>query len=318
MVPYAEVVASVMIPGGFGRLERDLFVDMRHDPVALIELVRQLLAGCTTEGRGGWLIPPLCGWLELRHLQDVETLAREHLEGHPGCHLAEDIVAHVSLRAPRSDTPPVLHVAFPEALIEQWTSTYPYRTEQPTWLARADAPATATIGGAAIDPCPRCGGPPECLLTLRAEHSDAIAARPEVQFAWCLRCSPFADVTFARIGSSGQGELLAPEVPEVLADLLSEVPPRPPVDLMEVGLIDLGPEWRQQDWGRANHVENLCRVGGQPTWIQYEDTPRCVDCGTATVFVAQIPVEDFSYGEGIAYLHWCDTCAIAAVIHQQT
>ena len=91
-----------------------------------------------------------------------------------------------------------------------------------------------------------------------------------------------------------------------------------PFPRTEVGLVDLGREWRVQDWGWSNNVENLHRIGGEPTWIQSEEVPPCGRCDDEMAFVGQIAVSDLTDGEGIAYMHWCDKCAMTAVVHQQT
>lgn len=111
------------------------------------------------------------------------------------------------------------------------------------------------------------------------------------------------------------GQLIRPET-MIEIDATYDAPE--PFPRTEVGLVDLGAEWRIQDWGWSNNVENLHRVGGRPTWIQHEDIPACVQCQHPMVFVAQIAVEDLWNAEGIVYLHWCDDCAVTAAVYQQT
>lgn len=43
----------------------------------------------------------------------------------------------------------------------------------------------------------------------------------------------------------------------------------------------------------------------------------CCECGRTMAAVGQIAVEEWM-DEGIAYLLWCDACAIGGVVYQQT
>ena len=83
--------------------------------------------------------------------------------------------------------------------------------------------------------------------------------------------------------------------------------------------------WQHQDWGYASDRENLSRLGGEPTWIQYPDYPRCPACGHRLHFLAQLDSLNFAGGRewlwgggGIAYIMWCDPCRISAVFWQCT
>jgi hypothetical protein len=93
-----------------------------------------------------------------------------------------------------------------------------------------------------------------------------------------------------------------------------------------VGLVATPARWRLQDWGAANSRENLHRLGGEPTWIQNSDYPRCPSCGSTMAALLQLdsglPTEDggqLLWGSGgIAYVSWCDNCAISGVQWQCT
>ena len=63
-----------------------------------------------------------------------------------------------------------------------------------------------------------------------------------------------------------------------------------------------------QDLGRRS------KLGGQPTWIQNEDTPNCEDCGEPMTFVAQLDsighrqpeAQGYMFGDvGLIYVFFC-------------
>jgi hypothetical protein len=146
-----------------------------------------------------------------------------------------------------------------------------------------------------------------------------IASRERVEFAWCAGCSPFTRATYIRHGQDG-----APV--EVSLDFVIEPADQYPAGELEswfipetsVELVTLGQRWRRQDWALSNDRQNLHRVGGEPTWIQNPGYPACPGCATTMNSAGQIAVADLWHGEGICYLHWCDTCALSAVVYQQT
>ena len=88
---------------------------------------------------------------------------------------------------------------------------------------------------------------------------------------------------------------------------------------------------------RLEYPDNLGRrtkFGGEPEWIQGDETPICPECETALVFVAQIdsvehdapgnPLrrdaltdQDYMFGDvGMIYVFFCYDCCQPAAIHQ--
>lgn len=190
-----------------------------------------------------------------------------------------------------------------------------WRTGQPTWPALAAGQPEAAVGGRADEPCPSCGGAVERLLRLGSVPPALALGVAALEFLWCGVCSPFVvEATFSRHDAVGKATLL----PLELAIDPGSVGASEPFPKTEVGLVDLGPEWHRQDWMWSNDVENLSRLGGEPTWIQAAAVPACCRCVATARFVGQIAVADLADAEGLTYLFWCDACAISAVVYQQT
>lgn len=84
-----------------------------------------------------------------------------------------------------------------------------------------------------------------------------------------------------------------------------------------VSLADLGSRWRWQDWGASNGRENLNRLGGHPSWVQYADYPKCPLCAHTMSFLLQLD-SDFINADGLGYVFWCDDCKVSCLRDQQT
>jgi len=63
---------------------------------------------------------------------------------------------------------------------------------------------------------------------------------------------------------------------------------------------------------------SLSQVGGQPSWEQDAEYPRCPSCHQTMVFIAQLSNEDYESGEGIYYAFVCRNCQVSATHYQQT
>ncbi len=60
------------------------------------------------------------------------------------------------------------------------------------------------------------------------------------------------------------------------------------------------------------------RLGGLPEWVQYPEYPVCPECGKSMRFIGQIDADEHGGWEGLIYACICDTCRLAATVHQQT
>jgi hypothetical protein len=215
---------------------------------------------------------------------------------------------------------PPWHLGFPPAILDQWAARAPWRVRHPTWPAATQAGISAITSGFIDFPCPRCRNPLHRLLSLPTIPPGApVASRQRLEFVWCAGCSPYTRATYIRHDHDGTpaGVTLdfvsTPPESSSSTELESWLIPQ-----TDVTLVALRRRWSRQDWALSNDRQNLHRVGGEPTWIQSPGYPACPGCATTMSSVGQIAVADLWNGEGICYLHWCDTCALSAIVYQQT
>jgi hypothetical protein len=157
--------------------------------------------------------------------------------------------------------------------------------------------------------CQRCGTPARLLLALDIAALDLgheIRGASHIPMITC-ECS---DLVQARV-LNDRIELLGDHW-QVTAD--------EPVMANEQSL-HLVPHRNQ--WGMDYSVPHaMHQVGGFPAWVQDPEYPTCAGCGKVMSFVAQVDSSDNMghcfWGEGMCYVFWCDDCAIAATLYQQT
>jgi hypothetical protein len=61
----------------------------------------------------------------------------------------------------------------------------------------------------------------------------------------------------------------------------------------------------------VDEVNGYLQVGGEPMWIQYDETPTCDDCGDLMTFIGAFPTTSFrmSIGDmGRIYVFYCFKC----------
>ncbi|WP_297942661.1 hypothetical protein [uncultured Campylobacter sp.] len=100
-----------------------------------------------------------------------------------------------------------------------------------------------------------------------------------------------------------------------------------PIKECEVVLAPTPARWAAQDWGMSNSRQNLARIGGEPSWIQGAQVPRCPICGEKMEFLMQLDSElpsceqggEVYFGSGgILYVFWCERTRVSAFFMQCT
>ena len=216
------------------------------------------------------------------------------------------------------------HLALPEALIADRLTgaAHLHPDRHPTWRGLGAPVAHGRLGGRADGECGSCGGRLHRLLLLPAVPPGLGVSLAALEIATCLSCLGWEQPElFYHHDTAGRPDPLQ----QATYRIEPEFPAEPLLD-GEVGLVPTPDRWRLQNWGAANGRENLHRLGGEPTWIQGPDYPRCPACRSAMTALLQLdsdlPTADggeWLWGSGgIGYVSWCDTCAISCVQWQCT
>lgn len=210
------------------------------------------------------------------------------------------------------------HIVFPEGFItpSQWSGVRG-TLQHPTWRPDGRRLGAGRFGGAVEVPCAVCGSPLHRLLAL--DRPPPGWPGPS-QVVTCMSCLGWSVpvLFFSHDGDAVRptGPEVPPQPPELTADPLPEAP---------IEFAESLPRWRLQGWAMANDRENLHRLGGEPTWIQSPDFPRCPQCARTMLFVLQLDSLDIDGGPewlwgsgGILYVFWCGECSVTATFWQCT
>lgn len=79
---------------------------------------------------------------------------------------------------------------------------------------------------------------------------------------------------------------------------------------------------------KLNDYGKRSKFGGNPTWIQNDETPKCPSCKDRMDFIAQIDSIDYTgsaitsgeymFGDvGIIYLFFCFNCGVSKSVFQE-
>jgi hypothetical protein len=224
----------------------------------------------------------------------------------------------------RSETEPLYtdlgtHLIFDPGFLPADRPAWQSYTFHPTW--RLDAGAERyRIGGSAGTGCRSCGEQLCHLLTLPRERVfPGTVGVAMIALNLCLSCVDERGPQLYRHGTDGQGCSIGRE---------GEPPDRTWSPILEatVRLADTPARWRWQDWGAANHRENLHRLGGYPAWVQEPEFPACPDCKRSMSFLLQLdsdlPGEGGGFhlwgSGGACYGYRCERCLTTAFTLQCT
>lgn len=181
----------------------------------------------------------------------------------------------------------------------------------------------APSGGHGETLCPICGGRIYRLFTLDpVPEGLPITGVPRLTLSVCLTCLGWEEAElFYRHDEQGEPHPCPTE-----AEPHEPQFPTPPLLETSVKLMPAPARWLTQDWALSNGRENLCRVGGMPSWIQDAQYASCPECHETMVFIAQLdsnlPLadgEEWLWGSGgIGYIFWCDHCKVSGHLWQCT
>lgn len=203
------------------------------------------------------------------------------------------------------------HVTFPAGYLPVYAS---WGHEHPTYHLDADDAVPARLGGTGTATCGVCGRQVHHLLTLDPVPAGlGVTSVPTLVLETCLHCIWDNGDLWWKHDSAGRP---APHQRQGGEDCSTA---RVPLRETTVRLVPTPMRWYWQD---ARHEqENLTRVGGYPSWIQSADFPSCPDCGKTMPFLFQLdsglPGDgDESFGDGILFTYWCNTCRVSISVPQ--
>lgn len=220
----------------------------------------------------------------------------------------------------------VLHLTFPPEIVKSAR----LRDTSPSWSGFAPDRPAFRFGGRGQAPCGRCGQPIDHLVTFDPIPAAAGISGDRITLCVCLSC------VYEQNGENGcrtreQGAFFRHDgAGRPTAMDVEEEPERPtypsaPFVETKVQLVDHGPRYRIQPWGRGPGG-NLFRVGGDPSWVQGAAYQKCPSCARTMTFAMQLdsglPTTDgkrYDWANGgMAYVSWCDACRISHIQLQYT
>jgi hypothetical protein len=178
--------------------------------------------------------------------------------------------------------------------------------------ADEDSPAMRTGGlpllpvGAEWPMCAECGTPQQFLAHLPLHDGPTLAV---------FMCADNPGMCDAWSASGGANAVLV-----AAGDLVPLAAPAGETRLGEVSavrVVDFDGEY----WDALANREVLGQIGGEPEWIQDEETPNCPSCEKEMDFVVQLEEGHdhrtaMNFGSGSAYVFACRPCERGAFLFQ--
>jgi len=213
----------------------------------------------------------------------------------------------------------VLHLAFPLDRQDQLPTAARsalsrlHSLTHPTWAPLERGTGRYRFGGQGTTSCEQCRDTLDHLLTLSPiPRNLGVEDLPQLELAACLSCLAEEGTLAYRHDGNGQPHDLPHPNPHVVDK--ADVRPLPETT---VSLADLGTRWRWQAVGESNGRENLNRLGGHPSWVQYAEYYPCPTCNRTMRFLLQLDVDELN-SDGLGYVLWCNHCKVSRFLTQQT
>jgi hypothetical protein len=159
--------------------------------------------------------------------------------------------------------------------------------------------------------CATCEGPMQFLAQLHLEDDVLAVFMCQNEPGLCDEWDPAAGGNQAFVLPANGVAATPPPNGETR---LGEVSGIALVDVEGVGYDDA-----RENWGERRAV--LGQFGGEPSWLQADETPGCPGCGEPMKFVAQLEEGHdhrtaANFGGGCAYAFRCEPCRNAAFLWQ--
>lgn len=177
------------------------------------------------------------------------------------------------------------------------------------------------FGGLTDGACAYCGEELHHFITLDPTPDNLdVTGLNRLELASCLSCLGWgAPQFFYKHDPTGHPHQIGYDGPHMEPEF-----PAVPFNPTLVQVAQISRRWQWQNDAGSNGRENLNRIGGAPSWIQYAEFPHCPECGQSMKFLLQITSElptvngrEWNWGDGgICYGFWCDPCKISGFLWQ--
>jgi hypothetical protein len=158
---------------------------------------------------------------------------------------------------------PALHLIFEDGAKSQSESERATRHRHPTWHLQQSGP-TVRFGGRGESTCPSCGQLAIHLITLDQKVSGILHTDDVVVIEACPTC--WGEAYFHHDPDGRPTRMLPIETEGYRYENVLLVERR-------IRLAPTPDRWLRQSWGHSNDRQNLCKIGGLPSWIQHPNTP---------------------------------------------
>lgn len=211
-------------------------------------LVQKLLNGVPPSDGGECLLDHVA-------LQRPDLVSREHVEGMTDYRLW-------GMEGDALTPPPTFHLVFEQGSLVSRISIMHDR--HPTWRLPTEG-LSYRLGGPGFGRCPSCEQSLIHLVTLDDAIDALMISLPKLVLETCPTCwSP----AYYQHDQNGRPTRIAPI--EIEGHRWDNVP----LQEQRVRIAKTPTRWLRQAWAHSNGRQNLNRLGGLPSWIQYPDVPN--------------------------------------------
>jgi hypothetical protein len=159
---------------------------------------------------------------------------------------------------------PTMHLIFEHGARSQaFGAEWGTRNRHPTWELAAESPSFR-FGGPGKARCNSCGQPAIHLLTIDREIAGFTQTKDKITIETCPTCWSEA---YSQHDADGSPTIIEPIIAEGFR--WKNIP----LFEQRVRLAVTPRRWTFQSWGHSNSRQNLSRLGGVASWVQYSQVP---------------------------------------------
>jgi hypothetical protein len=205
------------------------------------------------------------------------------------------------------------HLRFPDGYLPLHGAGW---RDHPTYHLDAEDAVPARLGGRGTAVCGVCGQRAHHLITLDPVPAGlGVTSVPALALEACFNCVWSSEELWWKHDRAGKPSPHRRQGGDPGGGAAA------PLRETTVRLVPTPARWYWQD--ARNERENLTRLGGHPSWIQSPAYPQCPGCRQTMPFLFQLDAAcpgdgGETFGDGILYTHWCDSCRVSISLPQGT